>query len=413
MSLSDPAKPIRHLATGLLLGSAILFVATFYLGGFIDGYWLGFVRAFSEAAMVGALADWFAVTALFRHPMGVPLPHTAIIPRQKNRIGRTLGRFVVDNFLAPEVLTRTLERVSPASAISVWLAVESHRNRCVRGVLDASRGIIAALDDHEMRKFFDESVKRMIAQIDLPALLASIVEQISSPPESREFTQQLLEVIEHMLNQHEEFLRETIKKEMPWYVPGFVHDTVYRGLVSRVRRALGEINTDPMHPFHKNVERAIDEFTIALRSSIPLRARIDRLRERMLTSPVLAKYVGSIVTQLLEVAHEKLDPDSPELAKLIEAALAQVGARISQDDGFRLNLDQLLRRAILSLVRDYRDVFGIFIASTVERWDANTVTEKIEMEVGRDLQFIRINGTLVGGLVGVIIHLLSLYFGGT
>ena len=410
MSLNDPAKPIRLFATGLLVASALVFVATFYLDAFIDAYWLGFVRAFSEAAMVGALADWFAVTALFRHPMGVPLPHTAIIPRQKNRIGRTLGRFVVDNFLAPEVLTRTLERISPASAVGVWLADESHRVRCVRGVLEASRGVIAALDDREMRKFFDESIKRVIAQIDVSALVASIVEQISSPPESREFTQQLLEVIEHVLNQHEEFLRETIKKEMPWYVPGFVHDTVYRGLVSRIRKALGEINSDPMHPFHRNVERAIDEFTIALRSSIPLRARVETLRDRMLTSPLLAKYVGSIVTQLLEVAHEKLDPDSPELAKLIDAALVQFATRIRQDEAFCSNLDQLLRRAILSLVRDYRDVFGIFIASTVERWDANTVTEKIEMEVGRDLQFIRINGTLVGGLVGVLIHIFSIYF---
>ena len=410
MSSTDSAKPIRLLATGLLVFAAITFVATFYLEPHYSGDWLGFVRAFSEAAMVGALADWFAVTALFRHPMGVPLPHTAIIPKQKNRIGRTLGRFVVDNFLAPEVLTRTLERISPASAVSSWLSVESHRVRCVRGVLDATRGVIAALDDREMRKFFDESIKRAIEKIDVSALLASIVEQISSPPESREFTQQLLELIEHVLNQHEEFLRETIKKEMPWYVPGFVHDTVYRGLVSRIRKALAEINSDPMHPFHRNVERAIDEFTIALRSSIALRARVERLRDRMLTSPLLAKYVGSIVTQLLEVAHDKLDPDSPELAKMIDGALAQFAIKIGQDEAFRVNLDQLLRRAILALVRDYRDVFGIFIASTVERWDSDTVTEKIEMEVGRDLQFIRINGTLVGGLVGVIIHFFSIYF---
>lgn len=410
MSSNDSAQPIRLLATGLLIAAAIIFIATFQFESQFNATLLGYIRAFAEAAMVGALADWFAVTALFRHPMGVPLPHTAIIPRQKNRIGRTLGRFVVDNFLAPEVLTRTLEKISPATAVQVWLANPAHRLRCVRGVLDASRGVIAALDDREMRKFFDESIKRMIEKIDASALLASIIDQVSSPPESREFTQQLLEVIEHMLNNHEEFLRETIKKEMPWYIPGFVHDTVYRGLVSKIRRALSDINSDPTHPFHKNVERAIDEFTLALRTSSGLRARIDRLKERMLTSPLLAKYVGSIVTQLLEVAHEKLDPDSPELARIIDSALEQFSNRILQDDAFRSNLDQLLRRAILALVRDYRDVFAHFIASTVEKWDAATVTEKIEMEVGRDLQFIRINGTLVGGLVGLIIHLISNYF---
>ncbi len=393
---------MRWIATGLLFGMAGLFVATTLL--MTAHPRLGVVAAFAEAGMIGALADWFAVTALFRRPLGLPIPHTAIVPSRKNDIGRALARFIRDHFLTKDAVLPRLSRADLAGRLGVWLTQGDNSRLVSRDLSIALDWLIGAVDSAELRQSLRDGLRGALQQASASAGLGVLLDVFTSGNYAESLVDQLVQVGRSQLSANEDRIRERIKDRSPWWLPKFVDEEIFDQLVGELQRILDEVDADPEHSARADFTQRLRDLKTALSEDPVIRERGQILRDEFLRHPAVKAFLDDLWQRSRGYLGDALSDPGSALRVGLERELRNIGQRLQQDSEVNERLNRWLRELITYLVETYRQPLSEIVSETVENWDATATAERIELYIGRDLQFIRINGTLVGGLVGVLIY---------
>ncbi|HEX4977632.1 MAG TPA: DUF445 domain-containing protein [Nocardioides sp.] len=396
-------RRMRTLAVSLLLFAAAVYLATLDRDGF-----LGFVNAGAEASMVGAIADWFAVTALFKHPLGLPVPHTALVPKRKEELGRSLEEFVGENFLQEHVIRERLGVAEPSRRLGEWLSVEQHARR----VVDEAASVLSI----GLRKVRDEDLASVVEEAFLPRfreepvapLAGSLLEEIVRDKAHHGLVDLVLEEAHRWLTLNETTFSEIVGERAPWWSPPALNDRVTHRLHLELVAWIAEIRDDPSHHARTALDSLLAQLAADLLHDEATQARAERLKERVLSHPQVLVTAVSLWNSFRRALLDALeDPEGPVRRRGVVELLA-LGERLGRDPGLRARWDGHAADLAVFVVRRYGDELTAVITHTIDRWDGKEAARKIELHVGRDLQFIRINGTIVGGLVGVVIHAVTL-----
>jgi uncharacterized membrane-anchored protein YjiN (DUF445 family) len=398
---------MKAVATGCLLLATVVYAISGWRVHLGAPAWVDYVRAAAEAGMVGALADWFAVTALFRRPLGLPIPHTAIIPTRKNQLGDSLGEFVGANFLSERVVRDKLRGTRVAERVGRWLARPEGADRATVELSTALRGALTVLNDDDVQQLIEQVVIRRFVDQPWGPPLGTLLGHLLEDRAHHKLVDLVCDRAYEWVRDNEEVVMRVVTQRAPAWSPRFfdqfVSDKVYTELVNFA----WSVKTDPEHQMRAAVDRFLIEFAHDLRDDPPTIARAEQIKQQVLNHPEVKNLVGSAWStakrMILEAA---ADPDSPLRAKVREALL-QFGDRLATDVGLRAKVDNWLENVAAYVVDNYRAEITTLITDTVARWDAEETSRKIELQVGRDLQYIRINGTVVGALAGLAIHAVS------
>ncbi len=398
-------RRMKMLAAGLLVLSAIVFAVAFALE---DQYaWLGYVRAAAEGAMVGALADWFAVTALFRHPLGLRIPHTAIIPNRKDEIGVSLGEFVEQNFLSDEVVRSKLATFSVAGRLGVWLADPVNAERVSAEGAVVAQGVLRLLSDRDVESLIERLAREYLFDKEWAPVLGRVGAELVAADQQRAIVDALVDAAQTWLSEHPDALGEVVSTRLPRWVPGFVggfaDDRAHREVIG----LLQSVREDPEHPLRVAIDGYLVDLTYRLQNDPAMAERVEEIKAEFLASPRLRSFAGRLWEAVKSSLAESLDDPASELRSAATSALVDVGVRLSNDRTLSAKIDAWIADAAGYAVQKYRHDLASVISDTVTRWDARETTEKIELMVGRDLQFIRINGTVVGAIAGVGIYAIA------
>ena len=394
-------RRMKFIATALLVVLGIIFVIAFALQ---DRYpWLQYVRAAAEGGMVGALADWFAVTALFKHPLGLKIPHTAIIPRNKDQIGATLGDFVEDNFLSDEVVETKLASIGIAERAGAWLSRPEGAERVAGEGAAAIRGILRVLDDEAVRDVLESMFRRHVVDVPWGPPVGRMAERVFEEGHHHQLVDLLVDSLNDWVHDNPEVVARLVAERSPSWVPGFLDDLVGERVQVELGRFLDAVQDDPNH----QVRRSLDEYLRGLASDLQhdpgAMAKAERIKEQVLDDPRVKELMGQTWSTIKGALAAAVDDPESELTANFKSAVQDFGTRLVTEPELAAKVNTYVSDAAVYLVRTYRkDIAGV-ISETVERWDAQETSEKIELQVGKDLQFIRINGTVVGSLAGLAI----------
>jgi uncharacterized membrane-anchored protein YjiN (DUF445 family) len=398
------ARGMRALATAMLAGMAAIFIAATRLDHLHPAW--GFVRAFAEAGLVGGVADWFAVTALFRHPLGLPIPHTAIIPRNKDRIGDALAAFLKDNFLTPSVVARRMKRVDVAGATGRFLSQpQGGEGRLREGGSRLLADILEALDQEKLGGMVKAALAERMRRIEIAPLLGQILEAAITEERHVPLVDGIVTWAGRTLDANEDMIRAMVHQRAGWILKlAGLEAKLADAIVDGLRKLTIDMAIDPHHPLRAKAEEGLARVAEGLRADPELRGRVEAWKEEMIENEAVGAWLDGVWEKsragLLKGAR---DPDAALAGKFGEA-LRQLGETLQQEPRLRAAINQFARRATVGVVASYGDGIVTLVSDTVRGWDARTVSDRLEGAVGRDLQYIRINGTLVGGLVGLFIH---------
>jgi uncharacterized membrane-anchored protein YjiN (DUF445 family) len=398
-------RRMRLMATALLVAMAALFFVARALGDRHPAW--GFVRAFAEAAMVGGLADWFAVTALFRHPLGLPIPHTAIVPRNKDRIGDTLAQFLRDNFLIPGVVARRMQRVDVAGAAGRWLASPkgATEGRLRRGASRLAADVLESLDQERLGGMVRTTLAQRLRSLEISPLLGNALGAAIADNRHVPLLDGIIKWAAKVLSANEPVIRAMVHERagslMRWTG---LDETLANKIIAGLDGMIQDMASQPDHPLRAKAEEGLAQLAHDLQHDPVMRERVEGFKAEMLDNPALSDWWQGIWEQMrgamLKIAR---DPDAMMAGRFGEA-MRQLGTTLQDDPELASTINRFARRAAVGAAADYGDAIVRLVSETVRGWDAQTITRRLENAVGRDLQYIRINGTLVGGLVGLVIH---------
>ncbi|MER8185506.1 DUF445 domain-containing protein [Kitasatospora sp. NPDC094015] len=405
-------RRMKTIATGLLALATLVFALATWADAAGAGAWAGYLAAAAEAGMVGALADWFAVTALFRRPFGLPIPHTAIIPTKKDAFGRSLGDFVGDNFLSAPVVRARLGSIGIARRLGEWLAAPGSAERVTREAAAALRGVLAVLRDEDVQAVVAEAVTRRAAATSVaePAgrLLAKVVGD-----GGHHGVVDLITVRAHdWLTEHHEDVVRRVTAKTPGWTPKFVDHQVGERVYKELLRFVTDIRDDPQHAARGAVDNFLADFAVELQHDPDTIARVERAKTELLARDEVQDLIASTWTAVRTLVLTAAEDEDSELRQRIRDGLRRLGRRLATDTRLQEKADGWLQDAAQYVVETYREEITSLISDTVAGWDAADASRKIEANVGRDLQFIRINGTVVGALAGLLIHTVAVAAGG-
>ena len=400
---------MRRRATALLAVFAAIFAVAAVVGHQrpeLAPFWMGLVRATAEAAMVGGIADWFAVTALFRHPLGIPIPHTAIVAQRKDRIGRSLGNFVGNNFLAREVIARQLAGMRLGERTALWLAQPEHQTRVARAIAGGVARAAESIPRSELQDTVHETLVAQLRKAKVAPLLGDLLALATTDDRHQEMLDKLVRLVSRIVHDNKELIRARIGEESPWWIPGAIDDKLYQKIVAGIERTLEQVAADEQHPLREQFDQALRGFVEKLHSSPETIARAEAMKEKLLSHPAVEELSDALLGAAQQSLAKYAGPDAPSPEPL-ERAIGGIAERALGNPAFLQDVDEAVERLVLGIVDQYRPEVAELIAKTVEGWDATDASRKIEVQIGRDLQFIRINGTLVGGLVGLVLYIIS------
>ena len=407
------AAGMKRIALALLAAAAALYaVATWRTP--THPAW-GYVAAFAEAAMVGAIADWFAVVALFRHPLGLPIPHTAIIPENKDRIGENLANFIATHFLATDQVLAKVKDFDAAGRVAQWLARPENADRVGERLVEVGRWAVGALNDERVRQFVADLARRGLKQVDVTRLSGQVLEAMTHEGRHQELLDGVLVQLARLLGEDvvQDTLTEAIAREVKAlrYVglDQVAARMATRKVVTVVAKTIIDMAEDPQHELRLRFDGAVTDFVARLKTDDALRARVDKAKAQMLGSPALNDYVNQLWTELLAWLQDDMGRSDSSLRHSIALATRTLGERLERDPEVRGWINGELQAAAPRLIDRYREDIRQYIVARVQAWDAQEMTAELERHIGHDLQFIRINGTLVGGLVGLAIHTLTVW----
>ena len=407
---AHPARRMRLVATGMLLAMAATFIAaraTVHLHPAI-----GFVQAFAEAAMVGGLADWFAVTALFRHPLGLPIPHTAIIPRNKDRIGDTLAIFLRDNFLTPAVVARRMRGMDVAGAAGRFLASPSSGDGRLR--VGASRllaDMLEALDQERLGGMVKSVIGQRLRAINVGPLVGQAIEAAMRDGRHAPVMDGIIQWADRALEANDHLIRQMVHERagtvLRWTG---LDENLANAIVNGLRKLLADMAADPGHSLRLKAEEGMAKLAFDLQFDIEMQAKAAKIRDEILDNPAMQRWIEGMWEQARTGLLRAVRDPGKAMAGRLGEALQQLGGTLQEDARLKLVINRFVRRGAVGATATYGDSIVKLVSETVRGWDAGTVTSRLENAVGRDLQYIRINGTLVGGLVGLAIHAIDTFF---
>jgi uncharacterized membrane-anchored protein YjiN (DUF445 family) len=399
---------MRWIALGLLAGAAALYMLATALEA-RHAAW-GYVAAFSEAAMVGAIADWFAVVALFRHPLGLPIPHTAIIPSNKDRIGENLAAFICEHFLSTSQVLAKLSEFDAGARTARWLADARHAEQVAQHAGAALRYALGALDDERVRRFFRTTVLAELSRADVSTLGSQVLDVLTLDRRHHEVLDAVLRKLAVLLD------NEQLQAQVAEAVAGEVKYLRFVGLdtvagryatakmVAGIMRLVGEMAEDPAHPLRLQFDEVMASFVQRLKADPALRERVEAAKQDLLSSPTLATYLQGVWTSMVDWMRGDLDQPESRLRARAAEAIRLLGERLQGDLGMQAWINEQLMAAAPRWIERYREDIRGYIVARVREWNAEEMTGELERNIGRDLQFIRVNGTVVGGLVGLGIY---------
>jgi uncharacterized membrane-anchored protein YjiN (DUF445 family) len=411
LSRFNPAQPgaqgMKAVATGLLVVMAAVFAAARALQPAYP--WLGYVKAFAEAAMVGGLADWFAVTALFRHPLGLPIPHTAIIPRNKDRIGQALANFLRENFLIPAVVARRMQRLDIAAAAGRFLQTPAGEGTRIRaGASRLIADVFESLDDERLCGIVKGAISTRLRNMEVSPLLGHALASAINEDRHVPMLEAAIRWMARALDANEQLIREMVRKKANRMLKlAGLDERLANAVIDGLRKLTVEMSTDPAHPVRLKIEEALAQLANDLQTRPETRERVESIKDQLLDNKSVSLWLDALWQKGREaIIKAARNPDAVLAGKLGEV-LKSMGATLEKDPRIRAAINQFARRATVGMAASYGSSIVTLVSETVRGWDAQTVTNRLEAAVGRDLQYIRINGTLVGGLVGLILHVLD------
>jgi uncharacterized membrane-anchored protein YjiN (DUF445 family) len=407
---------MKRRATGLLIGATILFIVArafearyvVSLGGSIT--LLGIIRATAEAGMVGGLADWFAVTALFRHPMGIPIPHTAIVPAKKDRVGRTLGAFVQRNFLTRDVIENRLRAIHVGQRLAEWLASPDNARVISKNAATAMSSAAQLMKDEDVQEVIDRGLADRVRGMHLAPLLGKVLTVMTEGDRHQEVLDEVISVAARVVNENSEIIRERIERETPWWVPNAVDEKIFKRVLGGIQRLLTELSIDRNHVLRGRFDESLQGFIERLNTSPEFAAKVDGWKEEFLDNDAARRFSASLWQDgKAALAKYASNPES-KAPGVVEHALTSFGQKAIEDPELLAKMDEFAVEIAVFLLARYQNEVAELIASTVAGWDPELTSKRVELAIGRDLQFIRINGTIVGGLAGMLIYVISSLF---
>jgi uncharacterized membrane-anchored protein YjiN (DUF445 family) len=411
LSRFNPAQPgaqgMKVVATGLLVVMAVVFAITRALEPAYS--WLGYVKSFAEAAMVGGLADWFAVTALFRHPLGMPIPHTAIIPRNKDRIGEALANFIRENFLIPAVVARRMQRLDVAGAAGRFLQTPAGEGTRIRaGASRLIADIFESLDDERLGGIVKGAISTRLRKMEVSPLLGHALASAINEERHVPMLEAAIRWTARALDANEQLIRDLVRKKANWVLKlAGLDEKLADSVIEGLRKLTVEMSTDPAHPIRIKVEEALAQLANDLQARPETRERVEAIKEQLLDNKSVSLWLDALWQKGREtIIKTARNPDAVLAGKLGEV-LKSMGGTLEKDKRIRGAINEFARRAVVGMAASYGGSIVKLVSETVRGWDAQTVTNRLEAAVGRDLQYIRINGTLVGGLVGLILRVID------
>jgi uncharacterized membrane-anchored protein YjiN (DUF445 family) len=407
----NPAQPgaqgMKVVATGLLVFMAGVFVAARALEPQYP--WLAYVKSFAEAAMVGGLADWFAVTALFRHPLGLPIPHTAIIPRNKDRIGEALANFLRENFLVPAVVARRMRNIDVAGAAGRFLQTPAGEgNRIRAGASRLIADVFEGLDDERLGGIVKGAISGRLRTMEVSPLLGHALASAINEDRHVPMLEASIRWMARALDANEQLIREMVHKKANWVLKLAGLDAkLADAIIDGLKKLTVEMSTDPAHPVRQKIEEALVQLANDLQQRPETRERVEGIKAQLLDNKSVSLWLDTLWQKGREaIIRAARNPDAVLAGKLGEV-MKSMGATLESDPRIRAAINQFARRATVGMAASYGGSIVKLVSETVRSWDARTVTARLEAAVGRDLQYIRINGTLVGGMVGLVLHVLD------
>lgn len=400
-------RRMKAFAGGLLLFVAVVYALATWAEHAGAGSWAGYVAAAAEAGMVGALADWFAVTALFRHPLGLPIPHTAIIPHKKDQLGASLGSFVGENFLSADVVRDRLRAVGIGGRLGTWLAEPAHADRVTAELATALRGALTVLRDSDVQAVVGEAITRRASSQEVAPGMGKLLERIVTDGGHRKLVDLVCVRAHDWLVLHGDQVMDAVQGGAPGWTPRFVDKRIGERVYKELLRFVTEMRDMPGHPARGAVDRFLTDFAGDLQSDPETRARVERLKNEVLGRGEVQDLIASVWGAVRQMIVAAAEDEQSELRLRVRASLLSLGARLAGDDRLRAKVDGWVEGAAVYVVTTYRGEITSLITDTVAGWDAEHTSRKIEANIGRDLQFIRINGTVVGSLAGLVIFTVS------
>ncbi|MCX8554826.1 DUF445 domain-containing protein [Mycolicibacterium mucogenicum] len=408
-------RRMKAVALSFLLGATVLFAVCTWLqarGGAYSwtGPWVGYVRAAAEAGMVGALADWFAVTALFRHPLGIPIPHTAIIPRKKDQLGEGLGTFVRENFMSQEVVETKLRDAQVASRLGKWLSEPEHAARVAAEASTVLRVLVELLRDEDVQHVLDRMIVKRIAEPQWGPPIGRVLESLLAERRQEALLQLLADrAFQWSLNAGE-IIERVIERDSPTWSPRWVDHLVGDRIHRELMDFTDKVRRNPEHELRMSATKFLFDFADDLQNDEDTIARAERIKEQILARDEVARAAETAWSSAKRIILESVDDPTSVLRTRIADSVVRIGESLRDDAELRDKVDNWLVRGAKHLVAQYGTEITAIITETIERWDADEASRRIELHVGRDLQFIRINGTVVGSLAGLVIYTIAELF---
>jgi uncharacterized membrane-anchored protein YjiN (DUF445 family) len=397
-------RRMRLIATLLLVLMAAVFVATSVVK--LDWPWIPYLRAFSEAAMVGACADWFAIVALFRRPFGLPIPHTGIVPNNKDRIGVALGRFITNNFLTAAAMNERLAGVDVLGSLGHWISEKANAKRLGDYVADLLPWIASSLPAHQLGESVGKLAQQALETIPAAPLASKMLEIIWAQGEAQALIAHVVEYSEKWLAGNKSYLTRKIAQQSSRWIPKWIDNIIAEKVLNGMLSTLSEMR-DPRHPWRIELRKTVEKLIGDLATNPKMRARAESMKAELLASPLVIQQARTLWAEIENGLNLALPAHSETIAQTCEQALCNIGAWLLEDEARKAQLNQRILAVTQQFLLLYRFEIGGYIERVVHDWDTATLVDRLELQVGKDLQYIRINGTLVGGLVGMLIFIAS------
>lgn len=389
---------MKRFALGVLGGAVLLFLIAIY-------FKIGWLKAFSEAAMVGGIADWFAIVALFRHPLGLPIPHTALIPSNKDAIGQNLGTFVSDEFLIKEKLEAKIEQFNFAEKAADWLSEKNNANTIASLIIeDVIPGILKTIVDEDVQKFIQVKLDAKLQEINFGEWIAIGLESLTKSEKQEQLISNVLKILTEELRNNRDVIREKVNKSTPWYTLGVADKKIADGIFNGLYEFIDEAKYKDSS-IRRKINVYVLDFISELNSSPELQQKVNDLVIEFAHKKEVIEYISAIWSQIKDAIATDLEKkEDSKIKNKIISMIQNFGTSVKSDPVMLGKINDFVKIDLLGILLKNKQMIGDLIASSVKSWDKEEISNKLELEIGKDLQFIRINGTVVGGIVGLLIY---------
>jgi uncharacterized membrane-anchored protein YjiN (DUF445 family) len=394
-------RKMQGIALALLAVMAVIFAVTFALQDRF--HWLTFVRAAAEGGMVGGLADWFAITALFRRPLKLPVPHTNLVSVKKDEIGEGLGAFIEENFLADDVIHDKLSEINGARMAGEWVSKPRNAAKVDDLLANAALASLTVLDDSDVQELLEGLARKHLVEAQWAPAIGRVGQQFVADGYQSTIIDLATDHLENWLMDHPEAFQRFVTRRVPSWMPGFANRFLDSRLHSEALRFIRDVRDNSDHPFRHTVDEFLNDFMLDLQNNSELQQQVEDLGREVFDSPRIRSLAEGVWSRIRELLVDQLEEPESEIRQRIRGVLCDFGTRLQNDPTLQFKIDVWVMKTVEHLVHSYRHELAGVVSDTVRSWDAQEAAQKIELQVGKDLQFIRINGTIVGSLAGLLI----------